>query len=243
MRARGERASPRLPAGERVYAVGDLHGRVDLLAAIHGLILADAASRPPARLSIVYLGDYIDRGLDSPAVIELLSERPLPGFESIHLLGNHEDTLLRFHDGELAVAASWLHYGGQETLRSYGIELGRAVSLEGLRQRLVHGLPARHLAFLRGLRLLHQAGDYLFVHAGIRPGLALDRQRRDDLLWIREPFLGSRADHGVTVVHGHTIAAEPERYGRRIGIDTGAYATGRLTALVLEGEEQRFLQT
>ncbi|MFO1060406.1 MAG: metallophosphoesterase [Dongiaceae bacterium] len=238
-----EAARPRPPDGERVYAVGDLHGRVDLLDAMHRLILADAAARPAARSTVVYLGDYVDRGLDSPAVIDRLIDRPLAGFASIHLLGNHEDTMLRFHDGELAVAASWLHYGGQETLRSYGIEISRTVSLETLRQRLVHALPARHLDFLRGLRLQHRAGDYLFVHAGIRPGLALERQRRDDLLWIREPFLGSQADHGVTVVHGHTISAEPERHGQRIGIDTGAYATGRLTALVVEGEEQRFLQT
>jgi serine/threonine protein phosphatase 1 len=234
---------PRVPEGERVYAVGDLHGRIDLLVAMQRLIQADAAARPPARLSVVYLGDYVDRGLDSPAVIDRLIDHPLPGFASIHLLGNHEDTMLRFHDGELAMAASWLHYGGQETLRSYGIAISRGVSLEGLRERLAHALPARHLAFLRGLALQHRAGDYLFVHAGIRPGLALDKQRRDDLLWIREPFLASLADHGVTVVHGHTITAEPERHGQRIGIDTGAYATGRLTALVLEGEEQRFLQT
>jgi serine/threonine protein phosphatase 1 len=236
-------ARPRAPAGERVYAVGDLHGRADLLDAMHRLILEDAAARPAARQSVVYLGDYVDRGLDSPQVIDRLLDQPLPGFASVHLLGNHEDTMLRFHDGELAVAASWLHYGGQETLRSYGIEIGRGTSLETLRQRLVHALPARHLAFLRGLRLQHRAGDYVFVHAGIRPGLALERQRRDDLLWIREPFLGSTADHGVTVVHGHTISDQPERHGQRIGIDTGAYATGRLTALVVEGEEQRFLQT
>lgn len=237
------RLRPRVPEGERVYAVGDIHGRADLLAMLQDQIRADAAGRPPARQTVVYLGDYVDRGPQSPVVIDRLIDAPLEGFASIHLLGNHEDTMLRFHDGDVAVAASWLHYGGRQTLASYGIDYDRLPSLAVLRQRMAHGVPGRHLDFLRGLALKHRIGDYLFVHAGIRPGIGLDRQLRDDLLWIREPFLDSTADHGAVIVHGHSIAVQPEVRPSRIGIDTGAFATGRLTALVLEGEEQRFLHT
>jgi serine/threonine protein phosphatase 1 len=237
------RLPPRVPDGERVYAVGDVHGRADLLAALQDQIRTDAAGRPAARLTVVYLGDYLDRGPQSPVVLDRLIDAPLPGFASIHLLGNHEDIMLRFHDGDVAVASSWLQYGGRQTLASYGIDCERLPSLAVLRQRMTHGVPVRHFDFLRGLKLKHRIGDYLFVHAGIRPGIGLDRQLRDDLLWIREPFLDSTADHGAVIVHGHSIATEPEVRQSRIGIDTGAFATGRLTALVLEGEERRFLHT
>ena len=238
-----ERPPPRIPAGERVYAVGDVHGRADLLADLQGQIAGDAAARPVARPTVIYLGDYVDRGPQSPEVLDRLIDAPLPGFASVHLLGNHEDTMLRFHDGDFAVAMGWLTYGGEQTLRSYGIDLDHVPSLDALRQRLVHSVPPRHIDFMRGLSLQHRVGDYLFVHAGIRPGVALDRQKRDDLLWIREPFLGSAADHGAVVVHGHSISREPEQRASRIGIDTGAFATGRLTALVLEADDQRFLHT
>ena len=237
------RLPPRVPGGERVYAVGDIHGRADLLVQLQEQILADAAGRSPARQTVVYLGDYVDRGPQSPVVIDRLIDAPLAGFTSVHLLGNHEDIMLRFHDGDVSVAASWLQYGGRQTLASYGIEYDRLPSLAVLRQRMAHGVPARHFEFMRGLRLKHRVGDYLFVHAGIRPGIGLERQLRDDLLWIREPFLDSSADHGAVVVHGHSIAVEPQIGPSRIGIDTGAFATGRLTALALEGEERRFLHT
>jgi serine/threonine protein phosphatase 1 len=237
------RLPPRIPDGQRVYAVGDVHGRADLLAALQDQIRADAAERPAARQTIVYLGDYLDRGPQSPVVLDRLIDAPLAGFASIHLLGNHEDIMLRFHDGDVAVASSWLQYGGRQTLASYGIDCDRLPSLAVLRQRMTHGVPVRHFDFLRGLELKHRIGDYLFVHAGIRPGIGLDRQLRDDLLWIREPFLDSTADHGAVIVHGHSIATEPEVRPSRIGIDTGAFATGRLTALVLEGAERRFLHT
>ncbi len=244
------RAGATLPDDRLVYAIGDIHGRADLLAELHWRILADAAERPPRRRSVVYLGDYVDRGPDSRAVIALLLESPLDGFEATHLIGNHEEFLLRFLEDESASDA-WLPNGGDATLASYGVDPwmraadgGAALEMQRAFQRR---LPARHLAFLRGLSLSHQLGSYYFVHAGIRPGTALDAQRREDMLWIREPFLDSKADHGAVVVHGHSIRRRPERRDNRIGIDTGAYASGTLTALVLEpaegGVSERFIQT
>ena len=171
----------------------------------------------------------------------------MAGFSSIHLAGNHERTLLEFLD-DISVGAGWLRYGGRETLFSYGIEWDRdlasaEVCLERIRLELRQKLPERHRRFLAGLPLMHEEGDYLFVHAGIRPGVPLDRQEPDDLLWIRDEFLSSAADHGKVVVHGHSISEQPELRPNRVGIDTGAFATGRLTCLVLEGNQQSFLAT
>jgi serine/threonine protein phosphatase 1 len=229
-----------IPAGLAVYAIGDIHGRSDLLDRLHEAILADAAGRPAVGRRIVYLGDYIDRGEDSAGVIDRLVEEPLPGFDAVHLCGNHEDFLLRFLVDE-RIAPHWLHNGGDATLASYGVPIesdwGR------MQRNLLRALPRRHLAFLENLALSHEVGDYLFVHAGIRPGLPLDWQRREDLLWIRNEFLTATAPHGRIVVHGHSIAHEPEFRSNRIGIDTGAYMTGRLTCLVLERSEQLLIQT
>jgi serine/threonine protein phosphatase 1 len=242
---REETIAPRAPDGTRVYAVGDVHGRADLLAQINQLIHADGYARQAPRNVVVYLGDYIDRGPASAEVIDLLIDRPLPGFEAVHLLGNHEESLLRFlNDG--TIIGAWMSFGGGPTLLSYGVRppdalAGREVvrAQDELRQRL----PERHLRFLRGLQLTHAEGDYFFAHAGIRPGVPLDRQAPEDLLWIRGEFLASPADHGKIVVHGHTITTAPEVRRNRIGIDTGAFASGHLTCLVLEGEEWSFLQT
>jgi serine/threonine protein phosphatase 1 len=239
--------SAHAPAGTIVYAIGDIHGRLDLLRLLHGMIQDDVAeSRSRDRL-LVYLGDYVDRGPDSAGVIELLSGGSLAGFAAVHLLGNHEEFLLRFLDGT-STGADWLFNGGVEALQSYGIDahlhdMDDPMALGRLRQALARQLPARHLAFLQSLMLSHAAGDYLFVHAGIRPGVPLELQARADLLWIRSLFLDSTVDHGKMVVHGHTIADEPEVRPNRIGIDTGAFATGRLTCLVLEGADRRFLRT
>lgn len=240
--ARSRRAQA--PAGSRVYAVGDIHGRADLLAALHRMIGDDAAARPVSRRVVVYVGDYIDRGPDSRAVIDILLDAPLAGFASVHLLGNHEAFLLDFLD-DSAVGPDWLFNGGAETLASYGVESPWPFGdpPDRMQTELRRRLPARHLTFLRDLRLSHVEGDYLFVHAGVRPGVPLDRQARRDLLWIRGEFLDSDADLGKVVVHGHSIADEPEQRANRIGIDTGAYMTGRLTCLVLEGAERRFLAT
>jgi len=232
------------PAGSRVYAIGDIHGRADLLAALHRMICDDAAARPVARHVVVYVGDYIDRGPDSRAVIDLLLDAPLAGFESVHLLGNHEAFLLEFLD-DAGAGPDWLFNGGAETLASYGVESPWPFGdpPDRMQAEFRRRLPARHLTFLRDLRLSHVEGGYLFVHAGVRPGVPLDRQERHDLLWIRDEFLDSGADLGKVVVHGHSIADEPERRRNRIGIDTGAYMTGRLTCLVLEGADRRFLAT
>ena len=240
MPATDPRSAPAVPAGVALYAVGDIHGRADLLDRLHGAILADAAARPAAERWIVYLGDYIDRGEDSAGVIDRLVERPLAGFRAVHLCGNHEDFLLRFLMDE-SVAPHWLFNGGDATLASYGLAVDR--DWTRLQRNLRRALPRRHLAFLEGLALSHAAGDYLFVHAGIRPGLPLDRQRREDLLWIRGEFLDSTAPHGRIVVHGHSIAHEVEFRANRIGIDTGAYMTGRLTCLALAGSERRIIGT
>ncbi|MFQ6017574.1 MAG: metallophosphoesterase family protein [Kiloniellaceae bacterium] len=235
-----------VPAGTRVYAVGDSHGCLDRLRVLHQAILEDHAGAGLARKVAVYLGDYIDRGPDSRGLIDCLIEQPLPGFESVHLKGNHDDFMLRFLAGE-DVLLVWLMNGGDATLRSYGIESAAAGfgGLDGvawLRAELTARLPDEHRRFLESLRMSHVEGDYLFVHAGIRPGVPLGAQNPEDLLWIREPFLTSDADCGKVVVHGHTPVPAPELRPNRIGIDTGACFGGRLTALVLEGADRRFLQ-
>ena len=245
-RDRGEPAAPTAPPGTRVYAVGDIHGRDDLLEQLGLLIHEDAYRRQAPRNVVVYLGDYVDRGGKSREVIERLLRAPLPGFESVHLKGNHEDIMLRFLD-DIAVAPTWLTYGGMETLESYGIEppLPQAPPSELLRAQglLRQALPPAHVDFLRGLRMTHEEGDYAFVHAGVKPGVPLAAQREEDMLWIRDEFLTSQASFGRIVVHGHSISRDPDVRQNRIGIDTGAFATGRLTAFVAEGTEWYFLQT
>jgi serine/threonine protein phosphatase 1 len=235
---------PALPAGRRLYCIGDIHGRLDLLEELHDMILADAADFTGSK-AVVYLGDFIDRGAQSKQVLDLLVDQPLEGFEAITLLGNHEQTMLDFLEYPEA-AAAWLNFGGQVTLLSYGVGLGRvqmAQQVALLRDELEEKLPRAHLEFLRGCRLMYTEGSYCFVHAGIRPGMSLEEQTPEDLMWIRDEFIRSSDDHGCIVVHGHSITEEVEWRPNRIGIDTGAYYSGLLTALVLEGGEQRLLQT
>ena len=247
----------RVPDGRRVYAIGDIHGRDDLVRRLHRRIVEDAAQATNGADGaigkdlvnvVVYLGDYVDRGPGSRQVINLLLETPLEGFEAIHLKGNHEDFLLRFWE-EGSGGDAWLRNGGLDTLCSYDVEffdldLGLARGdLAEVRRRLRHALPVGHLEFLRGLARWHVEGDYLFVHAGLRPGVPLDRQQDQDLFWIRYEFLNSGADFGKVVVHGHTIAPEVEVAPNRIGIDTGAYYSGRLSCLVLEGTTRRLIHT
>ncbi|MBM3521938.1 MAG: serine/threonine protein phosphatase [Alphaproteobacteria bacterium] len=243
------RAKPRsIPPDTVVYAIGDIHGRLDKLLPLEGMIEADAARRAARRKLLVYLGDYVDRGPDSQGVIEHLSLTRLAGFEAIHLAGNHEKMMVDFLD-DAENAGPWFANGGLPTLASYGLvaagdrkEFGQAEVMR-LRDGLRMLLPSRHRTFLKNLRFRHQEGDFLFVHAGIRPGIALDAQKEDDLLWIRQPFLTSNTDHGFVVVHGHTVTAEPEFRPNRIGIDTGAYDSGVLTALAIEGGQVEILQT
>ena len=239
-------ATYQAPSATRVYAVGDIHGQLDLLRRLRELIADDAQQDRRERNVIVYLGDYIDRGPDSRGIVELFLDKPMAGFEEIYLKGNHEDYMLQFLENP-GLGESWYLNGGDTTLMSYGVE--RTVKAAGqgrfvaMCDRLQGKLPVEHLAFLRSLTMYHMEGDYLFVHAGIRPGRPVENQEPHDLLWIREEFLSSNADHGCCVVHGHSISPEPEVRRNRIGIDTGAYYTGRLTGLVLDGAERRILQT
>ena len=235
--------APMVPAGSRIYAIGDIHGRADLLAELHRLIRADA-ERAPARRVAVYLGDYVDRGLQSREVIDLLLSAPLEGFDRVHLKGNHEAALLDFLD-DGRIGPAWMRVGGDATLASYGVAraVGGDAAFEITRSHFGEMLPESHVRFLRRLAMWHDEGDYRFVHAGVRPGVPLDRQSETDLLWIRDEFLLFRGSLERVIVHGHTITEDPDVQPNRIGIDTGAFATGRLTCLVLEGTERRFLST
>jgi serine/threonine protein phosphatase 1 len=199
------------------------------------------------RCTIIYLGDYVDRGPDSRGVLDLVVRHRFDRVEAVHLLGNHEQSLLGFLE-KPETGASWMYYGGDATLASYGIAVDPMAPrtkelLTGFAQALKQAMPAEHLAFLQSLALSYENGDYLFVHAGIDPKRPLDKQDKQDLIWIRDGFTGSAKFHGKVVVHGHTIAAEPVIRPNRIGIDTGAYVSGKLTCLVLEGAERRFLTT
>jgi len=240
------RPEPSGPAGTRLYAVGDIHGRVDLVRSLTTLVADDARRHRAPRNVVIFLGDYIDRGAQSREVIELLMHEPLAGFEHVHLRGNHEDVMLRFLD-DIAVGPSWLAFGGRETLASYGVEApypdAPPDELDRARRALARSLPPAHHDFLSRLVFRYDAGDYVFVHAGVRPGVPLDRQVPQDLMWIRDEFLFSGDDFGRIVVHGHSISPVPEVRHNRIGIDTGAYRTNRLTCLVLDGTASSFLQT
>ena len=236
------KTDPSVPRGTRVYAVGDIHGRADLLREIHRLIREDFNRAPVERPVAVYLGDYIDRGPDSRQVVDILLDEPLAGFERIHLRGNHEDFLLRFLD-DVAVGPNWLLNGGEATVRNYAGERRVTGDLAQIQAALRSALPARHTDFFRTLSLSYVEGDYLFVHAGIRPHVPLEKQTALDLVWIREEFLNSSALHPKMVVHGHSIHFTPEVRPNRIGIDTGAYATGILTCLMLQDTRRDFLHT
>lgn len=231
--------------GWRAYAIGDVHGCIDLLDKLLAEIEADHRARPDARGLIVLLGDLIDRGPDSRGVIERASTLAPEGFRVIALAGNHEEILLRILHGESGQIADWLKFGGIETLASYGLDGEEVARLapDQAQSRIVAAIPQAHRRYLGLLGDTFRFGDYLFVHAGIRPGIPLDAQSLHDLRWIREPFLSDRRDHGMTVVHGHTISEGVEEVGHRIGIDTGAYASGRLTALCLEGTERWVIDT
>lgn len=235
-----------VPDGTIVYAIGDIHGRLDLLQQLEAMIEHDAADIDASRRLIVCLGDFIDRGDNPYGVIEHFLQEPPDSFERICLIGNHESYLLRFLD-DRTVASTWLTYGGRKTLASYGVASPSGSDVEGaslaMQAELRTRVPEPHLAFLRSLAPSHREGDYLFVHAGVRPGIPIERQKPDDLMWIREEFLSEKRDFGAVVVHGHTIRPEPENLANRIGVDTGAYTTGRLTCAVLWGSERRFLST
>ena len=239
--------APRTPPGAVVYAIGDVHGQGDL---IHDLlqhiisveVKGQASERPPI---LIGLGDYIDRGPHSKYVIEvLISLRRYKRVETHFLCGNHEDAMLSFLDGR-SDGVSWLDFGGAETLLSYGVtppSTRGPEEMDAVRLALREAAPEEHLELLRSLEKSFTIGDYFFAHAGAAPGVALADQAAEDLMWIRGPFLNSRKAFEKVVVHGHSPAAEVHADFRRIGIDTGAYVTGTLTALRLEDEGRLLVQ-
>jgi serine/threonine protein phosphatase 1 len=234
---------PRLPPGRRIYAVGDIHGRADLLAKLLARIDQDLRARPTSEAIQVLLGDYIDRGSSSRQVIDMLIARRRR-HNLMLLMGNHEEFALQFlRDPRLL--SQWTSIGGLNTVLSYGVTapFGQdAKSERDLGAAFLESLPESHRRFLQGLALSFSCGDFFFVHAGVRPGIPLREQSQRDLLWIREEFLLHEENFGKIVVHGHTPTREPDVRSNRINIDTGAYATGRLTCLVLEDDQMSFLQ-
>jgi serine/threonine protein phosphatase 1 len=217
-----------------------VHGCLDRLVALHWLIAADLAANPVRYSVLVHLGDYVDRGDQSRQVIDLLSGSIAPQVNlRIELKGNHEAMMREALDGDRRAATHWLDNGGEQTLESYGVPDAMSVNPEAWR-RIV---PDTHIAFLDRLHPMHREGNYVFAHAGIRPGVKLNAQAPDDLMWIREPFLSDRRKRDVVVVHGHTPRLAPEVLENRIGIDTGAVMGGKLTCVVLEGDQYRFLST
>jgi serine/threonine protein phosphatase 1 len=241
----GQGGRPRGKAGARAYAVGDIHGRLDLLDDLLRRIEEDIAARPARKTFIVFLGDLVDRGPESAGVVERLRTwRPKHG-RPIYLGGNHEEMLLRILGGDASILPDWLKFGGAECARSYGIDVDalRRMEDEEAIDAIRANVPRAHREFLEHFADTFAFGDYLFVHAGIRPGIALEEQDRHDLRWIREPFLGDTKEHGVVVVHGHTIVSEVDERPNRIAIDTGAYHSGVLTALAIEDAERWLLST
>jgi serine/threonine protein phosphatase 1 len=231
--------------GYRAYAVGDIHGRVDLLEHLLAKIHADLQHRPAAKTLLVFVGDLVDRGPSSAQVIERLRCYRRDGVQPVFLLGNHEEVLLRIIDGDASVVDSWLKFGGLQCLQSYGVTLARirGRSADQVVELVRATVPKEHVGFLETFVDSCRFGDYLFVHAGIRPGVEVDQQSQSDLRWIREPFLFDESDHGFIVVHGHTITDEVDERPNRIGIDTGAYRSGVLTALAIEGRKRWLIDT
>lgn len=239
---RSRKKRPRVPEGVRVYAIGDIHGRVDLLDALLKKIDADLEQNPVSIGIEVYLGDYIDRGPASREVIERLISRNRT-FRAVFLKGNHESYLAEFLTNP-RLFESWKQLGGLETLISYGVMPsieGRRLDQKKLALAFDNLFPASHRRFLTNLRLSFTCGDFFFVHAGIRPGVSLYKQSAEDLLWIRQDFLFCEDEYSKIIVHGHTPVSKPEICLNRINIDTGAYATGRLTCLKLEDDQIDFL--
>ncbi len=234
---------PRTPPDTCLYAIGDVHGRLDLLESLTERIRRHAENLPAQTVRrIIMLGDYVDRGPESQGVIATLIGIPPLGFERVCLKGNHE-ALMEGFIRDPSIASRWLKNGGLATLESYGIvpEVIADASDAWLSQHLGDILPESHRRFLARLMPFYECGDYYFAHAGVDPSLPLEAQTEEALLWIRKPFLSSRKNYGRVVVHGHTIVDQAEIHGNRIAIDTGAYAGGPLTCVVLHDDERLFL--
>lgn len=239
-------AAPAVPDGTVVWAVGDIHGRLDLLQPLVEAIAADLHESAATRKVVVFLGDYIDRGPDSRGVLRLLSGLSVvKGIEWRFLKGNHEQAMLGFLEDPSA-GAKWCEYGGDNALRSYGLRVPdlahRTEAWARVAADLRHKLTARETEFLENLELSLTVGDYFFSHAGARPGVALDRQSAEDLMWIRQPFLKSQTVFEQVVVHGHTPTPRVHADHRRIGLDTKAYDSGVLSAARLEGSTRALVQ-
>lgn len=239
--------TPAVPDGTVVWAVGDIHGRLDLLEPLVEAIVADLRASTVSRGVVVFLGDYIDRGPDSRGVLQLLAGlSDVQGVEWRFLKGNHEQAMLGFL-ADPSAGRRWCEYGGDSALRSYGLRIPelahRPEAWARVAADLRHKLTAREMEFLENLELSVAVGDYFFSHAGARPGVALDRQLPEDLMWIRQPFLHSQTGFEHVVVHGHTPTLHVHADHRRIGIDTKAYQSGVLSALRLEGRERTLLKT
>ena len=231
--------------GYRAYVVGDVHGRLDLLQDLLAKIHAELQLHPSAKTLLVFVGDLIDRGPSSAQVVERLRTYKREGVRTVFLLGNHEEVLLRILGGDASLIDKWRWFGGAECLQSYGTDaaqLDRASDDEAL-AIVRKAIPREHVRFIEGFSDSCAFGDYLFVHAGIRPGVGVEQQSQSDLRWIRDPFLNDDSDHGCIVVHGHTIADDVEHRVNRIGIDTGAYRSGILTALGIEGTDRWLVDT
>ncbi len=231
--------------GQRAYVVGDIHGRLDLLDELLEKIHADLERRPPDKAVLVFVGDLIDRGPSSAQVVERLRTYHHPGVRPVFILGNHEEVLLRILGGDSELITKWRWFGGTQCLDSYGVDVARLASLDGAAAlaEVRAAIPSAHVKFLDSFIDSCRFGDYLFVHAGIRPGVELPAQLQSDLRWIREEFLFDDSDHGFVVVHGHTISEEVEERPNRIGIDTGAYRSGVLTALAIENDRRWYVDT
>lgn len=232
----------RPPAGMRLYAIGDIHGCVDELAEMHRLIAAEIERDKPSDWRVIHVGDYIDRGPDSRGVISHLIHARARDERFIMLGGNHDIGLLEFLD-QPTPNGLFVRFGGIQTAASYGVQLDvdSPAGIERGHAALTKALARGHLDFLTSLRFSVSFGDFFFCHAGIKPGVPLERQKQDQLIWIRDEFLDYPHLHPKVVVHGHTPAAEPELRPNRVNVDTGCYRTGILTALVIDGAETRFL--
>lgn len=237
----------RAPADTRLYAIGDVHGCLDQLRVLHGLIEDDLSNRPLPNYQIIQLGDYVDRGPDSSGCIQFLIEAMATNPNLHCLMGNHEDKLLTFLNDPIGTAHSFLTYGGDKLSLSYGVTpvpvTARDDAFINLRDRLGAAIPLEHLSFMEGLPTSHVAGDYMFVHAGVQPGTALDDQNDHDLMWTREPFLSYPEPLSKVIIHGHTPHVKPEVTINRINVDTLAYDTGNLTCVALDDNQYRFLST
>lgn len=233
---------PTIPAGQRVYAIGDIHGRLDLFEALIASIEHDDSEAGTAATTIILLGDLVDRGPDSAGVVGRARHWQMKRDVRI-LCGNHEEMFLKsFENADMM--RHFMRHGGKETVLSYGVDRKALAtsSVEEAQELMLRSVPIEERAYISSFENIIRIGDYVFVHAGIDPEISIDDQRNQDLRWIREPFLSHSEPYGMVIVHGHTISDEPEDKGNRIGIDTGAYASGKLTALVLEGSRRRYIE-